>query len=173
MSGPLEAIYFDWLYAKVMLSDSPAESYFRLLQTLYETEFIWLVIGDDNRAEDGVALRYEFVQNLNFEVRPQELSFGCSVLEMMIALSRRAEFQTDLRPSVWFWEFVRNLGLSDYYDDNFDIEKVKDILHTFVWRSYNHDGSGGMFPLVGAECNQKEIEIWYQFSAYLIEKHFF
>ena len=173
MAESLESMYFDWLYARVMLSDAPAVSYARSIQELYETEFIFLMSGDDNRAEDGIALRNEFIQNLRFEVLPHELSFGCSVLEMMIALSVKAEFQTDIRPSQWFWEFVTNLGLSDYYDDQYDQDEVELKLHNFVWRTYEYDGTGGMFPLKRPETDQRGIEIWYQFSAYLIEKHFF
>lgn len=173
MVESLEAMYFDWLYARVMLSDAPAVSYSRLIQELYETEFIFLMSGDDNRAEDGIALRDEFIQNLRFEVGPHELSFGCSVLEMMIALSVKAEFQTDIRPSQWFWEFIANLGLSDYYDDQYNQDEVQFKLHNFVWRTYEYNGTGGMFPLKRPETDQRGIEIWYQFSAYLIEKHFF
>lgn len=174
MTQPVEAMYFDWLYAKVMLSDRPALSYFRLIQTLYETEFVWLVVGDDNRAEDGIELRKEFLLASGMEnFTASDFSFGCTVLEMMVAFTKRAEFQTDIRPSRWFWEFVKNLKLSDYYDDNFDHQKVADILHNFVWRTYGYSGAGGMFPLSGAETDQRQIEIWYQFCAYLIEKHYF
>ena len=174
MSQPVEEMYFDWLYAKVMLSDQPALSYFRLIQTLYATEFIWLIVGDDNRAEDGLELRKEFILAAGREdIRLTDFSSGCSILEMMIAFTKRAEFQTDIRPSRWFWEFLSNLELSDHYDDNFDHEKVADVLYNFVWRTYGYSGKGGMFPLENAEADQREVEIWYQFCAYLIEKHYF
>ena len=173
MTEPLETMYFEWLYAKVMLSDAPAESYFRLIQTLYDTEFVWLIVGDDNRVEDGLALRQEFCQNTNTPMHAFGFMSDCSLLEIMIGFSRRAEFQTDIRPSQWFWEFVSNLELSDYYDDNFNEQRVNDILFNFVWRTYEYSGLGGMFPLSGAETDQRDVEIWYQFCAYLVEKHFF
>lgn len=174
MNESLEAMYFDWLYAKVMLSDSPAESYSRLIQKLHNTEFVWLVSGDDNRAEDGLDLRVDFLTaaGLNPDLI-SDFQFGCSVLEMMIAFSIRAEFQTDIRPSQWFWEFISNLGLSGFYDDRFNESKVEEDLHNFVWRTYGYSGAGGMFPLTHAETDQRKIEIWYQFCAYLLEKKFF
>lgn len=173
MNESLEAMYFDWLYAKVMLSDAPAESYARLIQTLYETEFIFLLSGDDNRVEDGFDLRSEFAQNLRFDFHPQELSSGCSVLEMLVALTVKAEFQTDISTNQWFWEFITNLELAEYYDDRFNQSAVELKLNAFVWRTYSPNGVGGLFPLNQPEVDQKEIEIWYQFCAYLIEKHFF
>lgn len=174
MDQPVEAMYFDWLYAKIMLSDQPALSYFRLIQTLYETEFVWLVVGDDNRAGDGVELRREFLRAAKLESFDlSDFSFGCSVLEMMVAFTKRAEFQTDICPSRWFWEFLRNLELSDHYDDNFDQQKVAEILYNFVWRTYGYSGAGGMFPLKNPGTDQREVEIWYQFCAYLIENHYF
>lgn len=174
MGQPLEAMYFDWLYAKAMLSDQPALSYSRLIQTLYETEFIWLVVGDDNRAADGLELRKEFLTAARLEgVSLSDFTFGCTVLEMMLAFTHRAEFQTDISPCKWFWEFLSNLGLSDHYDDKFDQQQVADILYDFVWRTYGYSGNGGMFPLSNAETNQTKVEIWYQFCAYLLEKHFF
>lgn len=174
MGEPLEVLYFDWLYAKVMLSEPPAESYSRLIRKLYDTEFVWLLSGDDNRAEDGIDLRIDFLNAAQLSgVDESSFPNGCSVLEMMLALAVRAEFQTDIHTSRWFWEFVSNLGLSDHYDDNFNQEQVEFILHNFVWRTYAYSGRGGMFPLNGAQIDQRKVEIWYQFSAYLLEKHFF
>ena len=174
MTESLEVMYFDWLYAKVMLSDAPAIPYTKLLQKLYETEFVWLLSGDDNRAEDGLELRSEFLQAAQLDMDLiSDFQFGCSVLEMMIKFAARAEFQTDISPSRWFWEFITNLGLADSYDDHFDERKVEEILHTFVWRTYGYSGAGGMFPLKSAETDQRKVEIWYQFCAYLLERHFF
>jgi hypothetical protein len=173
MGEPLESLYFDWLYAKVMLSNTPAELYSDLLQTLYDTEFIWLILGDDNRVEDGLMLRREFCQNTGISISDFGFMSGCSVLEMMIAFSRRAEFQTDINANEWFWEFVSELNLSQYYNERFNKMQVDNILSNFVWRTYSYNGEGGMFPLNGAQTDQRDIEIWYQFCAYLVEKHFF
>jgi hypothetical protein len=173
MEESLETLYFEWLYAKVMLSDQPAQSYTNLIKALYDTEFVWLVVGDDNRAQDGLDLRSEFLEAAQFDPDcVYDFMFGCTVLEMLIAFSRRAEFQTDIRPNEWFWEFVTNLGLADHHDDDIDIQSVNDILYNFVWRTYDYTGLGGLFPLNNPLVDQTEIEIWYQFCAYLVEKGF-
>jgi hypothetical protein len=170
---PLDSLYFDWLYAKVNLSDAPSLSYFRLLKKMYETEFVWLVVGDDNRVEEGLDLRSDFLAAASVGApTDQAFPFGCTVLEFLIAFSVRAEFQTEIRPNRWFWEFVSNLGLSDYYDDAYNEEIVHSILENFVWRTYDYNGRGGLFPLENPWADQTRVEIWDQFFLYLNEKGF-
>ena len=76
MTELLEDPYFEWLCAQVIRQETtPSLTYERLLATLHATEFVWLVSGDDNRAEDGVELR-----------DPTERGhMPCSVLQMLIA----------------------------------------------------------------------------------------
>ena len=74
-------------------------------------------MGDDNRAEDGMDLRYEFL--LAADIPDDEhwrTESGCSLLEMFIGFSRRAQFQTGDTVQDWFWEFMENLGLKEYND---------------------------------------------------------
>ena len=172
MKGPLDEPYFTWLSAKVVLGDRMSQSYLKLLRQLYETEFVWFMIGDDNRARDGLDLRHEFLRESRLDNDPVWFEVGCSVLEMLIGLSRRAEFQTDLVAQEWFWVFIRNLNLADYHDENaynYDHD-VSEILYDFVWRTYEYDGTGGLFPMKNPPEDQREVEIWYQFSEYLVEQ---
>lgn len=170
MKESLDDLYFNWLHAKVMLNEPPYHSYFRLLYTMYHTEFVWLLSGDDNRHQDGIALRTEFIQQIKLDIDSSWFDEGCSILEMLIAFSKRAEFQTEITSSAWFWELINNLGLSDHYDEAFIEEEVENILYDFVWRIYDSDGSGGLFPLKHPSEDQRKVEIWYQFSEYLIDK---
>jgi hypothetical protein len=39
-----------------------------------------------------------------------------------------------------------------------------------VNREYDPDGRGGLFPLDGTHANQREVELWYQMQAYIIER---
>jgi hypothetical protein len=138
---------------------------------MFKTEFIWIISGDDNRAEDGLNLRREFNDELNLFMNEESwFNSGCSVLEMLISFCSRASFQTDIDHTDWFWEIVSNLDLSDAYDDAFYSESViAKKLYDFVWRTYAYDGSGGLFPLRHPEEDQRKIEIWYQFCAYISE----
>jgi hypothetical protein len=164
--------YFQWLYNKVAAVDIPTPSltHYTLLRDLHVTEFVWIVSGDDNRAEDGVGLRMEFNRQMWCE-ESLWLQVGCSVLEMLIALARRAEFQTTLSTRDWFWIFMTNMQLDHLNDAESNIsEQVALVLDRVVWRTYTSNGGGGLFPLrTRKRRDQRKIELWYQFCAFLIE----
>jgi hypothetical protein len=164
---PAETDYLGWLYSKVARTprSTPTNSHYNLMRMLHTTEFVWLLSGDDNRAEDGRDLRKEFENLTGVPDRSME---ECSVLEMFIALSLQLEFQTDVPTAQWFWEFMTNLELAQYNDGYWPgDQKVADILDKFVWRRFEPSGVGGAFPLDHPEQDQREVEIWYQFWAYL------
>jgi len=170
---PIEEAYFNWLCTKVCKAEVPTPSltYFHLLRALHGTEFVWLLSGDDNRAEDGVELRTEFLRVAFTHNDPEWMSMPCSVLEMLIALANRAAFETDRSTVYWFWTFIENLGMREFNDaSNFDPREVSDILYRLVWRTYDYEGHGGMFPLTEATHDQRKQEIWYQFCEYLLDQ---
>jgi hypothetical protein len=173
MDEPIENLYFNWLCAKV-LNLKPFEKpdkYWNLLRKLHRTEFVWVMSGDDNRAEDGKELRKEFILQAELPDDPDwRILIGCSVLEMLIAFARRAEFQDETPTPTWFWEFVANLGLDKQTDRDFDEEYVEMVLDDFIWRTYNPDGNGGLFPIKNPSADQREIEVWYQFCEYLVDQ---
>jgi hypothetical protein len=169
---PIEDVYFNWLYSKVASVDipTPSSTHWKLLKELHSFEFVWLIPGDDNRAEDGLDLRREFITQSRLEEDPYWVNVGCSVLEMLIALARRIEFITDLDAEEWFWIFMTNLGLDELSDASKGIaRKVANVLDVFVWRTYQRDGTGGLFPLRNAEHDQRKVELWYEMCAYLVE----
>lgn len=172
MTEPLELTYFNWLQAKVLLSRRPSQSYSALLDQLHKTEFVWVVLGDDNRAEDGRGLRFDFARETKSS--PPHLFFEepCSVLEMLVGLARKAEFQTETDSREWFWVFISNLRLSGAYDGSeTDPQDVDDILSSFVWRTYDYDGNGGLFPMDDPVEDQRGVELWYQFFEYVEDRH--
>lgn len=177
LNEPLENSYFNWLCAKVMRVENPTPSltYWTLLKKMHETEFVWLVMGDDNRAEDGLELRDEFRIEAGVTDAPEWRGLGCSLLEMLIAFSRRAEFMT-MTPAVnWFWKFVENLDLLKFNDASVNNSGIviEQALYDVVWRQYEYNGQGGLFPLRRPQHEQKEVEIWYQFCEYLVDREIF
>jgi hypothetical protein len=171
MGEPFEEVYFNWLCAKVTDPFGRSLNDVKLLEDLHKTEFVWLISGDDNRAVDGQYLRKEFFDQSHFPVEHYFLEYTCSVLEMLIAFSRRAEFQTDDPPSEWFWIMVDNLGLRELNGtDEENLEQYNEIMDIFLWREYSDLGYGGLFPLKWSPNNQRSIEILYQFFEYLSEK---
>lgn len=176
-SRPLEHRYFDWLYRQINTSD--AHSHSKLAKQMHSTPFLYFVRNDDNREADGRALRDEFLERF----APDEwddswYSLECSVLEMMIALSKRMSFEaydltTRNTPKYWFWHMMDNLTLSNVTDDVYDSfakQYVAMNLEVLNTRTYRPNGSGGLFPLKHEPRDQRRVEIWYQMSAYLLEK---
>lgn len=174
MTEPLENLYFNWLCNKIISNENPTPSltYWRLLRTLHNTEFVWTLSGDDNRAEEGLELRLEFLVQADISDRPEwRRNPGCSVLEMFVAFSRRTAYVTDPSAKEWFWLFIENLGLIKYNDAVFKDEHVlivADKLDRFIWRTYGSNGY--LFPLKKPKDDQRTVELWYQFSYYETEQ---
>lgn len=167
----------------------------KLFGILYSTEFTWVHPFDENRAADGVYLRYRFTQDEfsednrrhhghTFQSSMEDIP--CSVLEMLIALAINIEDSIMYDPKhgdrtpEWFWMMLENLDLARY-DDRFmsSLSKseyisvynaIRSILTAFMDRDYGYDGKGGLFPLRRPRMDQREEEIWYQANVYAIEE---
>lgn len=178
MGEPLDELYFKWLYRQVAsdrLKD-PTRTYWGLLSLLFSKEYVWLVPNDDNRVEDGRDLRSEFLREQGIEdVDEDWMGLGCSFLEMLIGLSRRCAFEADGRSKDWFWHLLGNLNLVAFSDAYLRTKKqrqyVNDVMDAVTWRTYRSSGLGGIFPLRRPKEDQREVELWYQLSCYLLEGH--
>lgn len=173
IAPPIDELYFKWLYCQVgsVLEKNPSRSYFKLLGLLHEKDFVWIVPHDDNRAEDGRGLRREFLEYEDIHSPdPVWMRYPCSMLELLIGLSRRLNFLTDAEPRVWFWQLMENLGLDKYNDNTLvpDVE-IDKVLENVIWRTYDRKGRGGLFPLRRPHEDQRDVELWDQMHAYLLE----
>lgn len=165
--------YFEWMY-DLMCGDRFADTitYKRLFTFLHDVEFTYFVPHDENRAADGIGLRYRFCSNNDIEHLEHCLSGPCSVLEMMVALAIRCEerimcdFRKGDRTSQWFWNMIRSLGLSGMTDYNFDEYLVKDVISRFLNREYDRNGKGGLFTIRRWDRDARDVEIWHQLLAY-------
>lgn len=177
-ANSLDEAYLDWLIARVtsprQRRSNAVRSYNKLLKQFHEKEFFWLVANDDNRMLDGLELRNEFLEEIHYRIGENDeewASAGCSVLELLIGLSQRLADLDGGEPRIWFWRMIKNLGL-DQFDDQvpYDWEDVDETLSTFIYRTYDPDGRGGLFPLENPKEDQRKVEIWYQLNAYLLER---
>jgi hypothetical protein len=158
--------YFLWLIAQIGIPQRNRNTYNDLFMRLYETEFVWIVPHDDNRLQDGIELRYEFDgKNIDFSDMP------VSMLEVLIALSRRVAWTTDRSPEFWAWQLLDNLRLTKSSDPlvGRKAERVEEVLEAVIWRTYDQDGNGGFFPLKYPRDDQTKREIWDQMNAYVNE----
>ena len=113
MSATLDELYLRWLQSQVspVTVKNPARTYWKFLLQLYTKEFIWLVPNDDNRIGDARTLRDEFLDDV-----PEELHdeiwwhLGASVLEILVALSRRLAFMGGGESRDCFWVMIENAG---------------------------------------------------------------
>lgn len=172
MTGPLDELYFVWLYSQVAdpAVKDPSMSYWRLLKELFDKEFVWVVPNDDNRLEDGKDLRKEFLDDQDLAADPDWIELGCSVLELVVGLSRKLAFEADGEPHYWFWQMMDNLGIGEFNDqERLPKRIIDDVLEQVIWRTYGPDGSGGIFPLREPNKDQRKVELWYQMSAYILE----
>lgn len=173
--------YFEWLY-DLMSVDSYSEgvSFRKLMIRLHETEFRYSIPRDQNRAEDGIDLRYRFALTYEYKYEPEMVMdiLGddyCSVLEMIAALALRLEETIMDDPSIgnrtkqWFWNMIVNLGLGSMTNDKFDVKYVDYVLARFLDREYEPDGRGGLFTIKYSDVDMRDIEIWAQLNRYVNE----
>lgn len=181
MNVPIDELYFEWLYSQVgdTQATNPSRTYWCMFRLLFTKEFVWIVPNDENRLEDGKDLRQEFVDELNLRNVDQVwMNLGCSVLEMLVALSRRLAFEGEGESSSWFWIMIENLGLNRYNDRKksrsrqFPEQEIHEIVERLIWRNYDHDGNGGLFPLRNPQDDQRKVEIWYQLCSYIVERSY-
>lgn len=169
--------YFEWLcsFVKPFVCD---HSYRFLMLHLFRTDFYAVIPMDENRASDGIELRYRFGREKR--IRMSDIANvldvkDCSVLEMMVALSLRCEEQIVDEPDVGdrtrklFWSMINNLGLNRMDDESYDSFEVEDRLDIFLNREYKSDGTGGLFKLRRTRHDLRNVEIWYQMMWYLSE----
>lgn len=140
------------------------------MQHLNDTPYIWVVPRDDNRGQDGIALRREFLR----EEHALGITFTgpCSLLEVLVALSRRLAFESEGEPAWWFWHMMQNLNIAHNHDDEYFEKEVEEVLTSLMFRTYQPNGCGGLFPLRNPSEDQRHVEIWYQAQAYILEGGF-
>lgn len=172
MRGPLDELYVAWLYAQISNVNlrSSRRTHWRLMNALYDSEFVALIGNDDNRVEDIKDLKNEFLYDAEVPRVDPGWFEHCSFLELLIVLARMFDFDADTGVEFAFWLMLENIGLSEYNDaKRFSSDEVEKIVDVVVGRSYRANGVGGLFPLKHASEDQREIELWYQMNAYILE----
>lgn len=171
----LDDRYFDWLVDQVVnvKTKTRARTHTSLFRQLHKTIFVAFIPHDENRIADARDMKYEFLAAHEEEQGDLDwMRSPCSMLEIMLVLSRQLAFEMDDPVDVWFWHLLDEIGLEQYNDRDYDMrveEHVAEILDCVVWRNYEPSGKGGFFPLQHPERDQRKVELWYQLNAYLLE----
>lgn len=173
--------YFQWLVKRVGGFDREWKRYEFLLSLLHSKEFYWVITNDQNRSDDGIALRDEFIEMARIKPSETHLLAGpCSVLEMLVGFAVRIERDVmanvayDDRTGDWFWEMLSNMDLTQYDDTSIDAFAVEVILDKFMDRDYDPDGTGSPFRPIKETLDQDTkieiMELWGQMSIYFMDK---
>ncbi len=177
IANELNNKYFKWIY-QLVCDDKYHKriSYKKLFNHLNDIEFISIIEMDNNRAEDGIDLRYRFGYEHHYEssiIKKYLDDRPCSVLEMITSLAIRCEENImndpDIgdRTSKWFWNMIDSLGLSSMNDNGYNPDYVDDVVYRFLNREYGRNGDGGLFTVNNAKQDLRDVEIWYQMCWYL------
>lgn len=169
-----ERAYRDWLVNKVNVTMA---DYADLLQELYDIEFYSIVQYDEDRGMDGLALRDDWATEVGFK---GSLDFGvANVLEVLIGISRRVEFQLFGTQyfDEWdyikiFWEFINNLGLDEYFGtlSRYTFDEIRQIVSHFLNRDYFRHKKSNIFCFQHPPKNLRKLNIWTQMGLYLKER---
>ena len=169
--------YFQWLCKKVGIPSR--RPYLKLAMELHGLIFRPgnAIETDANRANDGLQLRVEFMERYGAKGSSDNRG-PCTMLEFLIGLARRMDFlmgdeENHLHTGYYFWRMIDNLRLYKLSDDRFDELNgeffVQEAVDRVLFRTYETDGNGGLFPLRHSKKDQRKVEIWYQMQEWLLE----
>lgn len=157
-----ENAYFQWL---MDIIGGPRE-YEDVIIELWETEYLSDIPHDENRASDGIELRYHFEVETG---KKCEKTGPCTVLEMMIGLANRMENAFMYDPKVgnrtgqWFWEMFFNAGLEKLVGRG---QKKWASAHFCGGKSGRLD----LFKMTKKPENWDKMEVWEQLCRYISRK---
>lgn len=177
--------YLRWLMNQAQIEAEGPEGYSRLCETLQGIYFVSKIAFDENRVEEGKALRSEWAESEYGDISELErelIPYTCTALELILVLARRmcyemSDSQFEAGMGKWMAELLENAGLATFRNDIFEmnpeyaVAKIKNILHDIIYRKYLWTGEGGFFPVRWAGCDQRGVELLIQMNNYLAENY--
>lgn len=171
----VSAGYYQWLLGFVAPEKFGRSGYGKVLRQLYSIDFEYSILNDYNRILDGLNLRKMFAEEIGEDADSIGLDRPCSVLEVMISLSRRIAEDILWEPEnigmtgKWFWKMIDNLGLNRFSGGRYDKDACFSIVSTWIERDFSYSGKGSPFPLKRPKGDQRKIELGQQMTNYLSE----
>ena len=177
INRPHTTLYWQWLCNIVGLDSIKTHSY--LLGFLFSELFCAFCEDDYSRVQDAIDLRETFCSNdprerLYFPVFSENMG-PANVLEVLVAFCIRIENdiacdpRNEPNPGKWFWIMMENLGLTQYDDNHFNEDVVREIVNQFLERYFMPDGHGGLFIFKNPAVDARELSLWEQLCAYINE----
>lgn len=153
--------------------------YSELLAVLHDIPFRWCIMMDENRNSDGLDLMYKYAWNnsIKYDTLPDRTDEACSVLEFLIGVSRRIEFNLDNwkddRTGKWFWLMIKNIGLINQVNGNVDLLYVKRRVDIMLNRQFGDYGErGGLLHFKQEGESMVYQEWWKHITRFCFENQF-
>lgn len=176
--------YLCWLMNQCQLEAAGPDGYLSLCEILLDTYFLSLIEFDENRAEEGKALREEWAESVCGDTFDTDLlPYTCTMLELILVMARRmayemADSQYEAGVGKWVMEILENAGLATFRNDYFETDpeyhgnRIKAILKDIIYRRYLHTGDGGFFPAkFYTTKDYRHMELLTQMNNYLAENY--
>lgn len=166
--------YFEWLYKNACRGKINSNiSYKKIFSLMHSIDFDFYIPTDVNRANDGHDLRLRFGNRYGYDNIMDIIDMPCTLLEMMLALAMRCEdtiMSNQLygdRTTQWFWNMMKNLGLSYMIDERYNQQEATKKIYDFMEHRYQPDGKGGLFFIRDCKYDLRNEDIWTQLCWYL------
>jgi hypothetical protein len=165
--------YRDWILNDYLkMSDRDIQKYFTIVSVMHETDFIYNVDRDENRAIDGIYNRQYYLDERGLDPDLFE-NRACSVLEMLAVLAKRMDSEWIGDPGednsdVTFILFLNNL-FSKRDIKRISVAKVREVLDN--WMVKNMTDFVTIFPIKRHDIDYKNTELWSQMMVYITENY--
>lgn len=169
--------YFEYLCDMICDKRHRKSDYISLFELLHSVPFEVIIEKDDGRETDGRYLRWHFCYG-NEELEEYYSDAWklerASVLEVLIGISERLEAQigdsmVGNHINDRFWMLISNLDLEKFDEKSFDRKKIKEKIRFWMYRKYDKNGKGSIFPVTKSDKNLKNEEIWTQMCLWILE----
>ena len=138
--------YLPWLIQRGCLDE-----YRDLASVWDEIEFVWYIPEDGDKAEQALRMRDEYAYELD---RPYPRQGPVSFLEVFVSITDTLTAMLYQDRAAFTRSILMNLGVSNAYDtllmDPAVYSSAIDSAHTVMYRTYQKNGTGGLFRVPGA-----------------------
>lgn len=136
----------------------------RIAYELSQIRYTPTIPMDWNRYYDGLDLRDRYIPI-------SESEDACTFLELVCALAERAFFEEGSSPKEWTRIMLQNCGLWEPKPEGrWTTDDILPIVYKIRMNQYEPNGEGSFFPLQHPKEDMRNVELWYQLQAYLLEK---
>ena len=169
--------YFGWLMDQAFASITEKEMYEGVCRVLYDIPYYWIMVLDENRAEDASGYRRFERHQLDQEKHnvdawwlDQWENAAPSVFEVLVGIAERWSSYFDHHTTSYFFSrhLFRNMGFHQFRGGlrATEAESVRLLIDNWLSRQIETNGDGSPFPLNHNDVDMRTIDIWGQMNAY-------